>query len=88
MKPDVVIKINPEFERLMSPHTEEERAGLDLLSNGCRDPLKVWPQPDGTLIFLDGYNRYAICQRHRLDYRVEKVEWESGTEALRWICAN
>ena len=49
------IQIDSEFQALIPPLSAEERAQLEanLLADGCRDPLVVWPcatfdiRPDG-----------------------------------------
>lgn len=54
---------------------------------GARDPLVVWR--DGKKdILLDGHNRYEICTRLGLDYRVEVMEFSSREEASDWIDRN
>jgi len=66
------ILIDSEFQALIPPLSAEERAQLEanLLADGCRDPLVVWPSPtfdirlDGgatqTLRYEDGRYQHAI----------------------------
>ena len=66
------IQIDSEFQALIPPLSAEERAQLEanLLADGCRDPLVVWPcatfdiRLDGgatqTLRFEDGHYQHAI----------------------------
>ncbi len=84
------LRIDPEFEQLIPPLTAEERAQLEanILAEGCRDPLSVWPADDGPPILLDGHHRYAICAAHNLPFDVVAVALESRDDALRWIINN
>jgi hypothetical protein len=43
-----MIKIDPEFQALIPPLAPEERQQLEanILADGCRDPLVVWPMVD------------------------------------------
>ena len=66
------IQIDSEFQALIPPLSAEERAQLEanLLADGCRDPLVVWPcatfdiRLDGgatqTLRYEDGRYQHAI----------------------------
>ena len=76
--------IDPEFSALIPPLDPEERAGLeaDLVRDGCLDALKVWGDP---AILLDGHNRYEICQRREIPFRVERVDVKDRTAAAVWI---
>ena len=54
---------------------------------GARDPLVVWRNGKKDIL-LDGHNRYEICTRLSLDYRVEVMEFSSRDEAADWIDRN
>jgi hypothetical protein len=54
---------------------------------GARDPLVVWRNGKKDIL-LDGHNRYEICTRLGLDYRVEVMEFSSRDEAADWIDRN
>lgn len=79
------IKIDPEFQSLIPPLTDEERSQLErnLLSDGCRDPIVVW---EG--IILDGHNRYEICTRQKIDFNTVPISLPSREAAEDWIDAN
>jgi hypothetical protein len=81
------VKIDPEFQGLIPMATKDEKAGLEasILAEGCRDPLIVWNQGD---ILLDGYTRLAICQKHKIDFKVTKKSLESREQAKIWIITN
>ena len=55
----------------------------NILRDGIRDPLVVWGD---TLI--DGHNRYAIAQKHGLEYKTVQIELEDDTAAKIWIMNN
>jgi len=83
--PDIII--DPEFAALIPPLKAEERAGLEasLKAEGCRDALVVWA---GRNILLDGHNRYEICRREGISFRVLEHEFDSRADAAIWICEN
>jgi len=76
---------DPEFERFVPPLTPKERELLEesILREGCRDAIIVWDN-----IILDGYNRYDICTRHGLPYKVKHMQMDSRDDAISWICIN
>jgi hypothetical protein len=86
----VELRIDPEFERLIPPLTTEELTQLttNLTTEGCRDPLSVWPTTDGPPILLDGHNRYRICAANNLPFDVVAVSLDSREDAIRWIINN
>jgi hypothetical protein len=79
------LKINNEFKSLITPLTTEEYQQLEknLLKDGCLHELIVW---DETII--DGHNRYEICQRHNIPFKVKNLSFESCDDAKEWIIRN
>ena len=80
------IKIDPEFRDLISKLSLDEFELLEelVVRDGCLDPLKVW---NGVL--LDGHNRYAICLKHGIEFKVTSVEGVASREdAINWIIDN
>jgi phage N-6-adenine-methyltransferase len=77
--------IDPEFKSLLMPLKAEEYAQLEqnLIDNGCLDPLKVWD-----CILIDGHNRYEICTKHGLDFKVTNVDMLDRKDAHDWIINN
>lgn len=78
-------KIDPEFEALIPPLSDEERAGLEasIVAEGCRDALIVW---NGVL--LDGHNRLEICERRGVGFRTADVDLPNRDAATAWIIQN
>jgi hypothetical protein len=83
----MTLTLDPQLRSLILPLTPEEYAQLEanLLADGCHDPLIVW-QEEQTL--LDGYNRYEICERHGLDYRLQEFSLPDLHAAKAWMIAN
>lgn len=68
------IVIDNEFKSLIQPLSSEERAQLEenLIADGCRDPLVVWPIPEYTEESTGITFKYAD---HRLDEIQVAGEW-------------
>lgn len=79
------IKIDSEFKNLIPPLTADERKGLEesILREGCRDALVTW---NGVLI--DGHNRYEICKRNGIPYKVKEISLADRNAAKIWIIKN
>jgi len=79
------LKINSKFKNLIPPLSQEEYSGLEesILQQGCRDSIKHWR---GAIV--DGHNRYAICQRHSIEYKTTKMRFSSHKDAALWIVEN
>lgn len=95
------VRIDPEFERLIDPLTDEEYAQLkeNIREYGLQDRIKIWTEP-GTdyYVIIDGHNRNRIL--HELAEEEPEEEWlqdsnyDSGmvftnrTEAKEYIIKN
>lgn len=79
------IIIDPEFENLIPPLTEDEYQRLEesILREGCRDPLIVWNN-----ILVDGHNRYSICTRNDIEYKTINYRFNDRDEVKLWIMRN
>ena len=79
------IVINEKFITLIPPLNKAEYTELEksLIKEGCREPLITW---NGYLI--DGHNRYEICTRLNIKYKVSNMSFESEEDAISWICSN
>jgi N6-adenosine-specific RNA methylase IME4/Trp operon repressor len=79
------LKIDPEFQRLVPPLSQEEYRELEtnIVNDGCTDPLTVW---DGFIV--DGHNRYAICNEHGIDFKTAERHFASKDDAGIWIIRN
>lgn len=85
------ITVLPELESTLFPQRPEERAELeaDILAEGVRDPLVVWPREDeGDLVLVDGQNRYAIACEHDLPFDVLEKDFDSVEDVIEWIIHN
>ena len=79
------MKINSKFQSLIPPLAKEELAQLEtnIKADGCRDPMVTW---NGTL--LDGHNRYAICQKHGIQFKTVAMDFEDEDAACVWVIHN
>jgi len=79
------LKIDQEFKDLIPALQESELLRLEenVLEGKKFDPIKVW---NGVII--DGHNRYAIYQKHGLDFKVEEIELKDRDEAIQWMIKN
>ncbi len=80
----VEIKINPELQKFLPSLTAEEFEQLEknILANPGRVALVVWEEKG---LLLDGHNRYSICRKHKLAYRVDLVSLRDMDAAKLWI---
>lgn len=80
-----MLTIDNEFKKLLAPLLTEEREELErnILARGCLDPLKAW---QGVLI--DGHNRYEICTKHALPYKVTELSFNDRDDVIDWIIDN
>jgi hypothetical protein len=81
------LKIDEEFRFLIPPLPDEEYSQLEqnIMRDGCTDPIKVWAGHD---IILDGHNRYEICTKEEIEYKVYFIELETREDAINWIIDN
>ena len=80
-----ILQINPKFEQIIPPLTEDEFAQLEenILKLGrVIEPIQVWKG-----FVVDGHHRYKIVQKHpEITYTTCEREFESEIEAVDWIC--
>lgn len=82
------LTVDKEFQALIPPLAPDEFARLeqDIVKNGCMSPLVLWSDEN---IILDGHNRYAICQKHDIDYSVIWVrDLKNRNDAKIWMVNN
>lgn len=81
------IRIEPEFERIIPPLSDEEFRQLkaNILSEGeVFTPIFTW---NGAIV--DGHHRYRIiCEHPEVRYRVLEREFSDKYSAVSWICNN
>lgn len=86
-----MIKIDKEFEALIPPLSSDEFQQLEanIMKDGIRDPLVVWPQDDGTDILIDGHNRWKISAKHAgIRFSIKRMQFIDRDEAIAWIADN
>ena len=80
-----MLKINPDFENLIPPLSEDEFNGLEksILEEGVREPIVTWRG-----FIVDGHNRYKIATKYGLDF--DTVEYDFADEAAvkLWMIRN
>jgi len=80
------IHINDVLRDYIDPLTEAERTALErsLLAEGCRDALVLWND-----VLVDGHNRYAICQKHGIPFKVtQNTTFQSMEDVMLWMIDN
>lgn len=79
------VLINPDFDSLIPPLSDEELSGLEksILDEGVRDPIVTW---HGYII--DGHNRYRIATKHGIPYEVTEREFADEESVKLWMIQN
>lgn len=79
------LMIDDEFKNLIPPLASDEIKQLEenIISEGCRDPLVAWR---GFLV--DGHNRYEICIRNKIQYKVVERDFENRASVILWMIHN
>lgn len=72
----------PEMAQLLPPLTGEQLAALeaDLLANGCYSPIIV----NEDMVIIDGHNRYELCVKHGITYKMAVFSFADMLEAKQW----
>lgn len=85
----MTLSIDTDFRKLIPPLSADEFAQLEanLLNEGCRDALVAWKHGD-ELTLVDGHNRFDICTKHGIEYKVTEREFESREDVSLWIRRN
>ena len=88
---DILAKIiiREDFRTLISPLSSEEIEQLEqnILKEGVRDPIILWPEREH-FVLIDGHNRFAICQKHNLQFPFKKVLFKNEEEVQVWMVKN
>jgi DNA (cytosine-5)-methyltransferase 1 len=84
IKPTAELLIEPELEGFIPKLQKQEFEILEasILAEGCRDPLTVWQQKN---CIVDGHNRYKICKKHNIPFKVEYLSFPDIIEAKVWM---
>jgi N6-adenosine-specific RNA methylase IME4 len=77
--------INPEFRDLIPALTDDEFKGLEesIKKEGCRDSIITWNN-----IIIDGHNRYNICSKFNIPYKVYEMKFDSKDDVIDWMYTN
>lgn len=91
------IVILDELRDLIPPLTAEESTQLEqnIVKHGVKDPLSIW-ETDSTAagldqaktpiyILIDGHNRFSICKKNHLDYRINIMRFASLDEVKEYM---
>jgi hypothetical protein len=90
----MTLTIDPEFESLIPPLSQDEYKQLEqniLKSGRPRDAIIAWDSDYKKIIIIDGHNRYKICTEHKLPYNVYclySYNLASREEVKLWIINN
>ena len=94
------IRVLPELQAFIPPLLPDELTQLEnnIRKDGCREALLIWETTEGTLInsvddtpvyvLVDGHNRYGICQRNGIDFRVNLVSFTGLDEVRSFMIDN
>lgn len=79
------LKIEPKFKNLIRPLSTHEYQQLEynIKREGCREPIIAWRDT-----IIDGHNRYEICTRLGIPFKVADIQFDSDEDAIAWICSN
>ena len=70
------------MEQLLPPLSGEQFSSLesDILENGCYAPIIV----NEDMVIIDGHNRFRICEKHGLPYKMLVFSFVNLLEAKQW----
>lgn len=79
-----------EIREYIIPLSDEELFQLEknIIKEGCREPLIVWQKTPSQLVLIDGHNRYKICEKHGINYKLREVSFHDLDEAKIWMVEN
>ncbi len=81
------IVIKKELQDFITPLSDDSKEQLEenIKLNGCLDPLTLWHQENDDLVLVDGHNRYDICTRNDISFRVRILKFTNIDEAKDWM---
>ncbi len=84
------LTILKELRDFIVPLSDDELFHLEasILKEGCREPLTVWEKNKSILVIVDGHNRYKICEKHGLPFKIRKATFNSTEDAKIWMVDN
>jgi len=86
----ISLRLDQDFKRLCPALLPEELTRLEtnLATDGCRDRIVVWNEPDGDWLIADGHNRFEICTRLNITFSVTGLLLTDRDEVRLWIMEN
>jgi len=83
------IIIDEELKSLIPPLSTEEKLKLEanIVAEGCRESLILWNK-DEEYILIDGHNRYEICTRLQIPFKIIEKEFEDKETVKNWMISN
>lgn len=84
------LTISKDLSEFIIPLGKEEFSQLEqnIIAEGCREPLIAWKRDNGSLLLVDGHNRYKICKAHNLPFKVKTLSFSNIEEAKVWMVDN
>ena len=84
------LTILKEIKDYILPLSDEEFFNLEksILLEGCRDPLIAWQKKNDQLVLVDGHNRYKICKKNNISFKVKKIDFKDIEEVKIWMVEN
>ena len=81
------LSVEPSLKAFLPQLSDSEFSILEkqILKDGCRDALLVWLKEDNSRVLLDGHNRYAICSKHKLEFQIEEMSFDSIEEVKEFM---
>lgn len=80
------IKVNPIFESLLPPLTDDEYDDLEkdiIARQKVLNPILVWSK---TNEIVDGHNRYKIIEDNNIpEYTIDTLDFDSESAVMKWI---
>lgn len=86
------------IRQYITPPSEDEKRQLEenIIVEGCRDALIVAPiissfgmkHHEGKYLLVDGHNRYDICTKHNIEFRVVVKDFENLSQVKSWMIDN
>jgi DNA modification methylase len=80
-----MLQIKKEFQDLIPALSPDEFNQLEqnCIQHGIQDSIKVWNN-----YVIDGHNRYAIAQKHKLKFETEVLNFENELKVREWMILN
>ncbi len=79
------IKTDDELKNLIPPLEIDEfnRLEKSIKKEGCREPITLWKG-----IIVDGHNRYNICTKNNINFKIKEGKFIDKEEVVLWMIDN